>query len=56
MVRLNVNKSTRWSTMSQIVIVSSEKFFFFWGKFVATHPWKIILATLAITGLREGWN
>ena len=28
-----------------------ERFFFWWGCAVASHPWKVIAATLVITGL-----
>jgi Niemann-Pick C1 protein len=43
---------------SKICIGAMEKFFFQWGKLVATHPIKVIVATLALTavigiGLRD---
>jgi predicted RND superfamily exporter protein len=41
----------RINSASKVVIRLFEKFFYFWGCFVATHPWKVIMATLVVTGL-----
>ena len=38
-------------TLNTVVIGRLESFFYRWGEFVATHPKRVIGATLAITGL-----
>ena len=45
------NLSKRMQTISRKVNGFYETFFYWWGCTVATNPYKVILATLLLTGL-----
>ena len=54
LVRPTSKKNKILQSTSKLVIGTMERFFYRWGLIVATHPLKVILVTILLTGICSG--